>query len=66
MARKELINYFRNRKHIKGFIGDKEPLVDYIKLNKYEELKVEIQKQLPLSIEYNIETKNISILYILI
>ena len=39
LARKELINYFRNRKHIKGFIGDKEPLVDYIKLNKYEELK---------------------------
>lgn len=29
------------------------------KQNKYEELKVEIQKQLPLSIEYNIETKNI-------
>ena len=26
------------------------------KQNKYEELKVEIQKQLPLSIEYNIET----------
>lgn len=29
------------------------------KQNKYEELKVEIQKQLPLSIEYNIETENI-------
>lgn len=29
------------------------------KQNKYKELKVEIQKQLPLSIEYNIETENI-------
>lgn len=29
------------------------------KQNKYKELKVEIQKQLPLSIEYNIETKPI-------
>ena len=29
------------------------------KQNRYEELKAEIQKQLPLSIEYNIETENI-------
>lgn len=29
------------------------------KQNRYEELKTEIQKQLPLSIEYNIETENI-------
>lgn len=29
------------------------------KQNKYQELKAEIQKQLPLSIEYNIETENI-------
>ena len=29
------------------------------KQNKYKELKAEIQKQLPLSIEYNIETKTI-------
>lgn len=39
LAKRELINYFRTRKHVKGFLGDKVLLSEYINENKSEEVR---------------------------
>ena len=39
LAKKELINYFRNRKNVQGFLGNKELLSGYICKNKGKEIQ---------------------------